>query len=565
MKKRLLSGLLIVVLLLTMLPVGVLAEELAPVSETMKVTFRGQDAADVWYDEKVVDVEVGSLLTEELLTEAAALAVARRGEGIALDCWTYEVSPSQWVVFDPAVPVTTDMTSTGELALYANYKPAETEPPADDGGDGDQGTENPGETPEDPGQTPDPVTHTVSIKRWEGNAWNECWTTISVADGETVSAADLETLSETVYADVEGVEFLAWTYQKNGVWTVFTEETVVTGPVTVFADYKTVEEEEPEPTVTYYVIEAEDGRNGDISPEGYVYVEEGENQTFRFYPDRGYEVSAVYVDGYLINYYGICYDHHWTCKGCSDCWWIDWSKWYDCDHIWCEDHWCDYYAPCTWYDWQDGITFYDVDEDHTLYVEFAPVDAECPSEAYWDLDTDAWYHAATDYVIEHDLMEGVGGSTFDPYGATTRAQLVTMLYRLAGEPRVSGGSGYADVPADAWYTNAVIWASNKGIVEGYGNGYFGVNDVVTREQTVTILYRYAKYTGCDVRDLASLKHFLDVEDVSDFALKPFGWAVEEDIVEGKPAGSGRVKLEPQGTTARVEMAAVLMRYAEYVG
>jgi len=557
MKKRLLSGLLIVVLLLTVLPVGVFAEEL--VQETVKVTFRGQDAANNWFDEKVVDVEPGTVLTEELLTEAAELAVTRRGEGVALDYWSYEISPNQWVKFDPEAPV------TAELQLYANYKAAETEPPAE--GDGEGGTEG-GEDPDLPPENPDdgeedPVVYTVTIKRWEGNAWNENWTTIQVEAGKTIAAEDLQALSETVYVDVENVEFLAWTYQDAEGWKVFTEETVVSGPMTVFADYETVPEEVPE--VTYFIIKAEDGRNGDIAPEGYVAVEEGDDQTFWFYPDKGYEVSAIYVDGYLVSCYGICYDHHWYCSGCKDCAWIDWSKWYECKHVWCDKDYCEYCAPCTWMDWRDGITFYDVDADHTLYVEFAPITVDCPSEAYWDLDTDAWYHNATDYVISHDLMEGMGGRTFDPYGATTRAQLVTMLYRLAGEPKVSGSSAFADVPAGQWYTNAVIWASNKGIVEGYGDGYFGVNDVVTREQTVAVLYRYAKYTGCDVSDLASLKHFLDVEDVSDFALKPFGWAVEEDIVEGKPAGGGQVKLAPQGSTARVEMAAVLMRYAEYVG
>ena len=139
-----------------------------------------------------------------------------------------------------------------------------------------------------------------------------------------------------------------------------------------------------------------------------------------------------------------------------------------------------------------------------------------------------------------------------------------MLYRLAGEPKVSGKSEFVDVADGKWYTDAVIWAARKGIVDGYGNGYFGVFDTVTREQTVTILYRYAKYMGVSVSKLADLKYFIDAKDVSDFAEEPFGWAVKRDIIEGKAVSGGSLKLDPQGATARVEMAAMLMRFAEYV-
>lgn len=331
----------------------------------------------------------------------------------------------------------------------------------------------------------------------------------------------------------------------------------------------------PESFVTYYTIYPEAGKHGTVSSEGWpVYVEEGDDVTFWFYPDKGYEVSAVYVDGYPVNYYGLCYDHYWDCDGCEDCWWVDWSEWYDCDDPWCDhwhDHWYDCddwcghrYVDCDWSDWQDCITFYDVDANHELYVEFAPIDSGCPSDYYYDLNTEAWYHEATDFVIANDIMKGVGGKYFDPNGTTTRGQLVTMLYRLAGEPKVSGGSEFLDVADGKWYTDAVIWAARKGIVDGYGNGYFGVFDTVTREQTVTILYRYAKYMGVSVSKLADLKYFIDAKDVSDFAEEPFGWAVKRDIIEGKAVSGGSLKLDPQGATARVEMAAMLMRFAEYV-
>lgn len=333
--------------------------------------------------------------------------------------------------------------------------------------------------------------------------------------------------------------------------------------------------------VVYHAIEVISGKHGDVYPDDVVFVAEGDDKTFYFDPDKGYEVSAVYVDGHLVSYHGVCIDHHWTCKGCDECWWIDWSHWYACDDYWCDhddcwyghycdDYWCDHddcwydYYGYDWYDWQKGITFYDVDADHTLRVEFAPIVKDCASAYYWDLDTDAWYHEATDFVINKGLMKGIGSKTFDPYGSTTRGELVTMLYRLAGEPKPLGTSAFTDVAEDQWYTDAVIWAANKGIVTGYGDGTFGVEDVVTREQTVAILFRYAKWAGCNVSDLASLLNFVDADEVSEYAEKPFGWAVEEDVIEGKPVSGMKLKLDPQGITERVEMAAMLMRFAKLV-
>ena len=339
------------------------------------------------------------------------------------------------------------------------------------------------------------------------------------------------------------------------------------------------------PATKYYTIKAGDSKHGDIVPEGKVEVAQGGSVTFRFKPEKGYEVSAIYIDGAEIDGDGecyehgwICYDYDWTCKDhkhSCDCKydvfgdWIEWSRWFDCDHdcdydCWYDDAcWYDYCDGCYWVVGENKITFKNVQGNHSLYVEFAPVKEDCPSAAYKDLNTDAWYHEATDYVIENSLMKGKSATKFDPSGATTRGQLVTMLYRLAGEPAVSGESEFDDVKDGEWYTKAVIWAAKKGIVTGYGDGTFGVEDAVTREQTVAILYRYAKAMRCDVSDVDSLKEFLDVEEVSEYALTAFGWAVEDEIIKGKASGKN-LKLDPQGVTIRVEMAAMLMRFAEYV-
>jgi len=340
----------------------------------------------------------------------------------------------------------------------------------------------------------------------------------------------------------------------------------------------------PAVVVDTYTVTAWSGKNGSVTNDGVaVSVAEGSDYTIWFYPKKGYEVSAVYVNGMLVNYDGICYTHHWDCTGCHECDWIDWSEWYDCDYYWCDhdycwydydychdcwyDHYyCDYYyAPVYWDDWQDGITLYNVDCNYDVYVTFSASDNGCPSEYYNDLDTDAWYHEATDFVIEKGLMKGVGYKTFDPEGITTRGELITMLYRLAGEPKVSGESEFKDVKDDQWYTDAILWATKKGIVEGHGHDRFGVEDAITREETVTILYRYAKYKGVNVTKLADLDGFVDAEKVSDFAEDPFGWAVKKDIVKGDIAAGGKLKLNPLGNTLRVEMAAMLMRFAKLVG
>lgn len=325
--------------------------------------------------------------------------------------------------------------------------------------------------------------------------------------------------------------------------------------------------------VPTYTVTAYSGKNGVVTNDGQsIVVNEGADYTVYFYPKKGYEVSAVYVNGLLINADGASYTHYWDCDGCYDCDWIEWSRWYDCEEYWCDHHdcrydhyYCDhYYAPVYWNNWQDGITLYDVDRDYTVYVHFSAIDTGCASDFYKDLDTDAWYHEATDYVIEKGLMKGVGDKIFDPYGKTTRGELVTMLYRLAGEPKVSGESEFTDVAAKQWYTDAVLWATKKGIVEGHGNGYFGVEDAVTREETVTILYRYAKAYGVNVSKVADLTDFVDAEKVSEFAETPFGWAVQKEIVKGDTAAGGKLKLNPLGATERVEMAALLMRFAKIV-
>lgn len=184
----------------------------------------------------------------------------------------------------------------------------------------------------------------------------------------------------------------------------------------------------------------------------------------------------------------------------------------------------------------------------------------CPSEKYTDVDQDKWYHEGVDYAIKNGLMEGVGSNLFAPDATTTRAMVVTILYRLDGEPAVMKDIPFADVPAGQWYSNAINWAAANGIVDGYGNGKFGPDDTITREQMAAILYRYASYKGYSVSDLANLTGYTDAASVSEWASTAMRWAVAEGLIEGTSATT----LSPSGDSTRAQVATILMRFCEGV-
>lgn len=186
----------------------------------------------------------------------------------------------------------------------------------------------------------------------------------------------------------------------------------------------------------------------------------------------------------------------------------------------------------------------------------------CPSEPYTDLDTSLWYHEAVDFVLENGMMVGVGNNKFDPNGTTTRAMIVTILWRLENKPEVEAENPFDDVVKDIWYTDAVIWAASENVVEGYGNGMFGPEDPITREQLATILHRYSEYKGYDVGDAEDfdLLAFSDAGTVSDWALDAVKWACAEGIIEGM----GNRLLNPVGHATRAQAAAMLMRFSRNV-
>lgn len=221
-------------------------------------------------------------------------------------------------------------------------------------------------------------------------------------------------------------------------------------------------------------------------------------------------------------------------------------------------------------DWtvtKEAACFEDGEETRTCSVcqavETRPIFANsdnCPSKAFSDLDAKAWYHEGVDYALTNGLMNGVGGGKFEPDGQLTRAQLVTVLYRAAGEPDTGKQvNPFTDVADDAWYTKAVIWAANNGIVNGVAKNIFAPDASITREQIATMLYRYA---GAEAAKEDKLSAFPDAAKVSDWAKEALNWAVASGLINGVADANGTANLEPQATATRAQIAMILMRWLE---
>ena len=189
------------------------------------------------------------------------------------------------------------------------------------------------------------------------------------------------------------------------------------------------------------------------------------------------------------------------------------------------------------------------------------VETEAPvGEPFLDVNEGDWFYDAVAYAYENGLMDGVGGNRFAPNSATTRAQLVTILYRMEGQPVVSGDLPFTDVEAGTWYTNAVVWAAQNGIVNGVGDDTFAPGNDLTREQLVTILYRYAESKGYDVSASADLAGYPDGEEIQAYAREAMAWAVAENIIQGMEDDT----LKPAGNASRAQIATILMRFCEGV-
>ncbi len=189
----------------------------------------------------------------------------------------------------------------------------------------------------------------------------------------------------------------------------------------------------------------------------------------------------------------------------------------------------------------------------TIEVSYKPIETPW-NNPFADVSENDWYYEAVRFVQERGLMNGIGNGNFAPNAQLSRAQLAQILFNKEGRPGVNYLLDFSDVAGEAWYTEAVRWATSQGIVGGYGNGTFGPNDPITREQLAVMLWRYSGSPAATGKEL----HFNDTDEISGFALEALRWAVENGILNGY--GDGR--LGPQGQATRAQVAQMLKNFIE---
>ena len=204
----------------------------------------------------------------------------------------------------------------------------------------------------------------------------------------------------------------------------------------------------------------------------------------------------------------------------------------------------------------EGVTSVRMTKNVTVYAGWRRT--ELP---FIDVRGDDWFYDDVAYVYENGLMNGTSETTFSPYISTTRGMIVTILYRMEGKPAVLEACPFTDVKAGAYYERAIVWAAENGIVKGYGNGCFGPDDQITREQMAAILYRYAKNRGLDVSvgENTNILSYDDALDISEYAVPAMQWACGAQIIHG---ADGR--LTPGAKATRAQVAAILHRFCENV-
>ena len=246
------------------------------------------------------------------------------------------------------------------------------------------------------------------------------------------------------------------------------------------------------------------GKHGTVEPK-LTFQHIGKSVTFTFKPDTGYKVKDVKVDGKSVG----------------------------------------------------AVTTYTVDKlTVSTRIEVTFTNGKLP---FTDVRESDWFYDDVVFAYENGLFSGTSDTTFSPNTSMTRAMLVTVLYRLEGQPAVNGRSGFSDVQYNGYYEDAVTWAADNGIVNGTSTSTFSPNVNVTREQMAAILYRYAQYKKYNTAASSSLNGFTDQASVSGYATASLEWAVAEKLVNGS-AG----KLMPTGNATRAQVAAILHRFVENV-
>ena len=325
--------------------------------------------------------------------------------------------------------------------------------------------------------------------------------TVVGSEAETTGAGSYEAGEEVIIdAGVrDGYRFVGWTSDAGEFTNAAAARTVFTMPnedVTVTANWQEIP-----PVVNIpdtYDIELIVGEGGEAKTN-LSNASAGTTITVTATPDNGYELAYITVDGERIS----------------------------------------------------GTSFKMPGHDVTVRVYFTNGAATLP---FTDVNTGDWFFDYVAYVYANGLMDGVSATTFEPNATLTRAMLVTILWRVECEPVVNYLLPFTDVPADAWYTEAVRWAASEGIVTGVSDTSFAPNAEITREQLAAILHRYAG----EPATAANLAGYADGASVSAYAVDAMSWCVEHMIITGVTDTT----LEPQGTATRAQCATMLMRFAE---
>ncbi len=177
---------------------------------------------------------------------------------------------------------------------------------------------------------------------------------------------------------------------------------------------------------------------------------------------------------------------------------------------------------------------------------------------FTDVSENSWYADAVEYVYKNEIMKGSTATTFNPEGILTRAEYATILYRVHGEPDVTYTDVFQDVPDGTWYSDAVIWAYENEIIKGYGDGTFGTDDKITREQLAVMMHRYAEFMEYDTSETADIDDYPDADRTGDYAVDAMMWAVGSGMIKGTADN----RLNPLGNASRAEAATIIMRFCE---
>ena len=318
-----------------------------------------------------------------------------------------------------------------------------------------------------------PAWSDAKLLYYTGNGWDWWWNGYvdAVDAGQIPDTFDFNETGTTVplslYLDQAGTyEFTFTLYASDGKTVLATDTAKVKATEPAHDDYR---------------VYLDCGKHGSISTRPSTWADYKDTVTIYVNPDKGYELDTLKVYDAKGNRISVYTDNHGN-----------------------------YYFTMPNRSVTVYATFEEVNYDH-----------------FTDVPKGSWYYDAVYYVYDHDIMDGVGNRTFNPYGDLSRAMIVTTLYRLEGEPVVRTSGTFRDVPYNTWYSDAVEWAAKEGIVKGYGKKTFGPSNSVTVEQLAAILQRYADYKGYDVDQTVQL--YADAV-VSQWAVKNVRWAAAEGLL-----------------------------------